>query len=159
MSRATSVNGLPDTIIPHRHSRFHSETRISVAPSATVIYSDILLSGRKHHHVDERFGYDLYSSLVTAQRPDGAPLFTEKLLIEPGRQNMRQVGVMGPFDVFGNVIVLTRKDHADRIYGQLTAQVDNDSGIAFGACRLPNDSGLVFKVLAALNLDPAQQAG
>jgi urease accessory protein UreG len=40
---------LPDTIIPHRHSRFHSETRISVAPSATVIYSEILLSGRKHH--------------------------------------------------------------------------------------------------------------
>jgi urease accessory protein len=138
---------LPDTIIPHRHSRFHSETRISVAPSATVIYSEILLSGRKHHHIDERFGYDLYSSRVTAQRPDGAPLFTEKLLIEPGRQNMRQVGVMGPFDVFGNVIVLTRKDHADRIYDQLTARVDNDAGIAFGACRLPNDCGLVFKVL------------
>src|SRR6266571_2372208 len=46
-----------------------------------------------------------------------------------------------------NVIVLTRRDHADRIYDRLTAQVDNDSGIAFGACRLPNDCGLVFKVL------------
>jgi urease accessory protein len=138
---------LPDTIIPHRHSRFYSETRISVAPSATVIYSEILLSGRKHHHVDEHFGYDLYSSRITAQRPDGAPLFTEKLLIEPGRRNMQQVGVMGPFDVFGNVIVLTPKVHADRIYGRMAAELDSKTGIAFGACRLPNDSGLVFKVL------------
>jgi len=138
---------LPDTIIPHRRSRFYSETHISVAPSATVIYSEILLSGRKHHHVDEQFGYDLYSSRITAERPDGASLFTEKLLIEPGRRRMRQVGVMGPFDVFANVIVLTPKAHADRIHEHMLAEVDCKAGIAFGACRLPNDGGLVFKVL------------
>jgi urease accessory protein len=60
---------------------------------------------------------------------------------------MRQVGVMGPFDVFGNVIVLTPKPHADRIYDHMAAEVDSKTGIAVGACRLPNDCGLVFKVL------------
>ena len=138
---------LPDTIIPHRQSRFFGETRISVAASATVIYAEILLSGRKHHHVDERFGYDLYSSLISVQRPDGAPLFTEKLLIEPRCRPMRQVGVMGPFDVFGNVVVLTPQRHAERIHDRMAAQVDQEAGIAFGTCRLPNECGLVFKVL------------
>ena len=42
----------------------------------------------------------------TAARPDGQPLFSEKLVIEPARRPMRQTGVMDGFDVFGNVILL-----------------------------------------------------
>jgi hypothetical protein len=48
---------------------------------------------------------------------------------------------MGPFDVFGNVFLLTPKAHADRIYAEVGAQVDQKNGLAFGACRLPNDAG------------------
>jgi urease accessory protein len=54
---------------------------------------------------------------------------------------------MDAFDVFGNVVLLTPKDAADRIHARLDAEVDHANGLAFGACRLPNDAGLVFKVL------------
>jgi urease accessory protein len=74
-------------------------------------------------------------------------LFTEKLLIEPQRQAMRQTGVMGSFDVFGNVLVCTPKENAERIWQRTGAEVDQAGGLAFGACRLPNDAGLIFKVL------------
>ena len=60
---------------------------------------------------------------------------------------MRQTGVMDSFDVFGNVILCTPKGNADRIYARVEAEVDLDRGLAFGACRLPNDAGLIFKVL------------
>ena len=47
---------LPDPMIPHRHARFVSDTQITVAPSATLVFSEIIQSGRKHHRPDECFG-------------------------------------------------------------------------------------------------------
>jgi urease accessory protein len=138
---------LPDPLIPHRNARFVSDTRISIAPTATLLLSEIIQPGRKHHHPDECFGATVMSLSTSAVRSDGRTLFSEKLLIDPRRYAMRQTGVMDSFDVFGNVIVCTPKASADRIYARIGAKVDLVRGLAFGACRLPNDAGLIFKVL------------
>jgi urease accessory protein len=138
---------LPEPVIPHRHARFVSDTQISVAPSATLLLSEIIQPGRKHHHPDECFGATVVSISTSAARPDGCTLFTEKLVIEPQRYAMRQTGVMDSFDVFGNVVLCTPKDRADRIQARVEADVDVANGVAFGACRLPNDAGLIYKVL------------
>lgn len=138
---------LPDPVIPHRHSRFISDTQISVAPSATLLLSEIIQPGRKHHHPDECFGATVLSVSTAAARPDGRSLFAEKLVIEPRRYVMRQTGVMDTFDVFANVILCAPKDKAARIHERAEANIDLAEGVAFGACRLPNDAGLIFKVL------------
>ena len=138
---------LPDPVIPHRRARFVSDTRISIAPTATLLYSEIIQAGRKHHHPDECFGATVISVSIAAARPDDRTLFTEKLVIEPQQYPMRQTGVMDSFDVFGNVILCTPKEQADRIHERVEADVDLARGVAFGACRLPNDAGLIFKVL------------
>jgi urease accessory protein len=138
---------LPEPLIPHRRARFSSDTQIVIAPTATFLYSEIVQSGRKHHHPEECFGATLLSLAVAARRPDGNPLFTEKLVFEPARNPARQTGVMDSFDVFGNVILLTPKGPADRIAARLGADVDLEAGLAHGACRLPNDAGLIYKVL------------
>ena len=139
---------MPDPLIPHRRARFLSDTRISLAESATLLYSEIIQPGRKHHHPDECFGATVLSLATTATRPSGHLLFAEKLLVEPERRPLRQTGVMGPFDVLANVILLTPKENADRVEARVAAAVDLERGLAFGACRLPNDAGLIFKVLA-----------
>ena len=139
---------LPDPLIPHRRARFLSDTRISLAETATLLYSEIIQPGRKHHHPDECFGATVLSLATMATRPSGRLLFAEKLLVEPERRPVRQTGVMGPFDVLANVILLTPKDNADRVEARVEAAVDLEQGLAFGACRLPNDAGLIFKVLA-----------
>jgi urease accessory protein len=138
---------LPDPLIPHRQARFASDSRITIDPSASMLYSEIVQPGRRHHHPDECFGVTLLSLATMAVRPGGEPLFSEKLLIEPLRNPMRQAGVMDGFDVFGNVILCTPRDNADRVLAQVEAEVDREQGVAFGACRLPNDAGLIYKVL------------
>ncbi len=138
---------LPDPLLLHRRARFASETRITVAPSATLLYSEIVQPGRKHHHPDESFGVTLLSLRVDAARPDGRLLMSERLVVEPETSPVRQTGVMDLFDVFGNVILLTPKDNADRISELVAAEVDLERGIASGACRLPNEAGLIYKVL------------
>jgi urease accessory protein len=138
---------LPDPVIPHRHSRFLSDTQISVAPSATLLFSEIIQPGRKHHHPDECFGATVLSISTSAVRPDGRALFAEKLVIEPRRYAMRQTGVMDSFDVFANVILCAPKDKAECIHERAGADVNLAEGLASGACRLPNDAGLIFKVV------------
>jgi urease accessory protein len=54
---------------------------------------------------------------------------------------------MGPFDVLGNVILLTPKAAADRIQARVAAEVDLVNGVASGACHLPNEAGLIFKAV------------
>ncbi|MEO8340759.1 MAG: urease accessory protein UreD [Nitrospirota bacterium] len=138
---------LPDPIIPHARARFITTTHVCVHPSATLLYSEIMMGGRKYHGEGELFQYDVFSSTVRAQRPDGIELFTEKFVIEPYMHNVRQVGVMGTFDVFANVVLLTPKHHADKVFDQVPAVVNLEEQWAAGASRLPNDAGLVFKVL------------
>lgn len=138
---------MPEPLIPHRRARFLADTRISIASTASLLYAEIVQPGRKHHHPDESFGATLVSLGVSAERPDGRLLFSEKLVIEPARRPVRRTGVMDSFDVLGNVILLTPKDNADRVLARIAADVDLARGVAFGACRLPNDAGLVFKSL------------
>ena len=138
---------LPEPLIPHRRARFLSDTRIMISPTATLLYSEIVQPGRKHHHPDDCFGFTLLSLATGAERPDGRTLFTEKLVIDPARRPLRQTGVMDSFDVFGNVILLAPREPAERVHARVDAEVDAANGLAFGACHLPNEAGLVFKVL------------
>jgi urease accessory protein len=138
---------LPGPTIPHRHSRFITHTHATVAEGATLLSAEILQPGRKHHGGGEVFGYDLYSSTLTASRPDGTPLFTEKLIAEPERHPVRQAGVMGKFDVFANVTVVTPRQHAERILEQVGQGSGFTGECVAGASHLPNGAGLVYKVL------------
>lgn len=135
-------------IIPAKNSRFIQATKVSVDPTATLIYSEILMPGRKHYGDGEIFQYKLFSSTVEAARPDGTALFTEKFVIEPHISELSRMGVMGDFHVFGNVIVLTPKENADALFDRVTPAFDAENEIAYGASRLPNDAGIIFKVLS-----------
>ncbi|PZQ50126.1 MAG: urease accessory protein [Rhodovulum sulfidophilum] len=138
---------IPHPVIPHRGSRFAQETLIEIEETATLVYSEVLMPGRKHYGAGEIFVFDLFSSLVRARRPDGRLLFAEKFVLEPARAPLDVLGVMGPFHVFGNLVVLCPKPATDALFAQATPRYDEAAGVAFGASRLPNDAGLIVKAL------------
>lgn len=138
---------LPEQLIPCRHTRFISDTRMQVAPSATVFYSEIFMGGRKYYKEGELFQYDVLSVCTHGERPDGKQLFREKFVICPDKQHPHVLGIMGNYDVFANVVVMTPKEHADAIYQKAEAFIDRKRNLAVGITHLPNDSGLLYKVL------------
>lgn len=138
---------LPEPIIPFRHARFHTRTRIRIAPSATLLYAEILMGGRLYYRDGERFQFDLFSSSLSAERPDGVKLFTEKFLIEPERCAVSRLGVMGDFSVFGNVILLTPREHAVAIQSEVNAVWNREEQWAAGASFLPNHAGLIYRII------------
>jgi urease accessory protein len=138
---------LPDPLLLHRGARLASRTRITIAPSATMVYSEIVQPGRKHHRADESLAVTLLALETRASRPDGGLLMSERLVLDPATIPPRQTGVMDGYDIFANALLLTPKPHADRIGAQLPAERDDKRGLAHGACSLPNDAGLIYKVL------------
>lgn len=138
---------MPDPVIPHSGSRFITDTRIILHPTATLLYSEILMSGRKYHQPDRGFRFDVYSSRIEAFRPDGSPLFCERYVLEPKSQPLDAVGVMGPFDVTGTAILLTPQASHQPIMSRIPAVYNADQGIASGVSLLPNGCGLIFKAL------------
>jgi len=137
---------LPEVTIPYRGARFVSRTHVIAAPSATVLVAESVAAGRKHHG-GERFRYQVLSLATEVARPDGTPVFTEKLLIEPARRSPELPGVMQHFDVFGNLLIVTPAATADRIYARVPPQFDLAGGIASGLSRLPNGAGLMLRVV------------
>ena len=98
----------PTPSIPFRHVAVpHPDTHPDRPDRPLLLYAEILMGGRKYYRDGELFQFDLFSSIVRAERPDGTELLTEKFVIEPASDDVRQPGVMGEFDVFGNVILLT----------------------------------------------------
>lgn len=137
---------VPEPVIPHKHTRYVSDTTITIDETATLFYSEIYMPGRKYHN-NEIFQYDVLSVCAHAQRPDGAPLFREKFVITPKDGQIRSIGVMDGFDVFANVIVATPKEKAAAIYSRTEPFIDFEKKLACGVTWLPNEAGLLFKVL------------
>lgn len=138
---------LPEATIPCRNSRYVTDTEIVIDPSATLLYAEIYTGGRKYYRSGELFVYDLLSVCTRARRPDGTPLFREKLVASPKERAVNTIGVMHNYDVFANVIVLTPEKEAAVIYEKTQAFINRDKSLAVGISYLPNQCGLIFKVL------------
>lgn len=146
----------PDPVIPHRESRFLTDTRIMIANTGALVYSETLLPGRRHHHRDELFGFDLYSARIAAHSlaPHGGqgahgdeerPFFVEKFILEPKRDDLTRLGVMNGYEVFGNALALGPADRTRALWESMDADIGPD--LAWGCGLLPGGRGLVFKVL------------
>lgn len=148
---------MPEPTIPCRTARYVTLTDITCAPTATLFYSEIFSCGRKHRDEPEIFDYDILSVTCEARRPDGQRLFREKFVIEPKAQNPSMLGIMWRYQMFANVIVLTPPDKAEEIYNATEAGFSNNGDLATGITRLPNNAGLLFKVMG-METEPVKKA-
>lgn len=138
---------MPEPVFPCRHTRFISDTQMVVHPSATLFYSEIFMSGRKYYGEGEMFAYDILSVCSHGERPDGTQLFREKFVIDPQQLDPRKLGIMGGYEIFANVIVMTPKEKAEEIYALTPTFIDRKRKLAVGITTLPGEAGLLFKVL------------
>lgn len=148
----------PDFTTPYRDSRFVNHTDLIVAADATVLYGEMMMSGRKHHHADERFGFDLLSMSVNVMRPDGQSLFEEKVLIEKDDETVNFASVMKDYDAFANIMCLTTPEIAQRILDAYEPVFDEDFPRAVsGVSKLPNEAGLMLRVAGVETYDVKAQ--
>ena len=75
------VEVVPDMVIPYRGSAFQNDTYVTVAESATVVVSEIIMPGRTAS--GEWHEYRSFSTRLTARRPDGRVLAVDAFVPAP----------------------------------------------------------------------------
>ncbi|MFA7437698.1 urease accessory protein UreD [Castellaniella sp.] len=144
---------LPDFTIPYRDSRYINHTDIVIEPSATLLYGEMFMAGRKYHHASERFGFDMLSMLTIAQRPDGRRLFHDKILIEKDNPLLDFAAVMRGHDAFASILCLTPPETAARIMARCEVQAQAGARAWSGVSALPNDAGLILRAVGVETYD------
>lgn len=134
---------VPNQIIPFKSSRFYQEVNLEVDENATLVYSEIISSGRMAS--GERFDFDICFLRTTGFR-DGKLLFTDVMSMDTRDRSGIQ-SLFGEKDVFSTVYILGAAIPSEPISAVLEAAAKKSSLLA-GCSSLPNDCGIIVRVLA-----------
>lgn len=141
---------LPDQIIPYKKSRYFQQVQITTGADSTIVYSEIVMPGRVA--MGELFDYDLCYLRLVAKNKNGKTLFMDSFKLDPKNHELRQMGILGTKSVFGTMYIVTKKEQLQKISDDISCILEN-SDLASGYSFLPEDCGLVVKILGDLSED------
>ena len=139
---------IPDQIIPFRNSRFYQEVELSVHDSATLIYSETIVPGRVAS--GEKFEYDICYIKTIARSHLGNHRFIDIIKLEPKKENLKSIGILGNFDVVGTIYIVTREFNVKDLQYEISEkikEVEVEERMSCGTSILPARQGIIVRVL------------
>jgi urease accessory protein len=136
---------IPDQIIPYRNSRFYQIVDLNIHVNATMIYSEIIMPGRVAS--GESFQYDICYLKALGKDQNLRLRFIDNAILEPKKNNMKVPGILGSFDVIGSIYILTNANYLKQLDSQINSNLQSMSQISGGATILPNNSGIITRIL------------
>ena len=136
---------IPDQIIPFRNSRYYQKVSLNVDPSATLIYSEIIVPGRVA--MGELFSYDLCYLKTIGQDIEKNIKFIDNCMLKPKNQNMNTLGMFGNHTVLASVYILTKNENALILNKKINSIIKNNDEVSGGSTILPNNSGLLVRLM------------
>jgi urease accessory protein len=136
---------IPDQIIPFRNSRYYQKVSLNVDPSATLIYSEIIVPGRVA--MGELFSYDLCYLKTIGQNTEKKIKFIDNCMLKPKNQNMNTLGMFGNHTVLASVYILTNNKCALILNKKINSIIKNNDEVSGGSTILPNNSGLLVRLM------------
>jgi urease accessory protein len=142
---------IPDQIIPYRNSRFYQEVTLNTHDNSTMVYSEMLVPGRVGS--GESFEYDICYLKTNSKNQNGELRFIDIAMLEPKKKSIRNFGVLEGFDVVGTVYILTETKYIRELNDQINSMVESLPKMYGGATILPNNSGIMIRLLGAFATD------
>jgi len=136
---------IPDQIIPYKNSRFYQKMNLNLHDDATLVYSEVITPGRVA--MDESFEYDVCYLKTSAKNQNDRLLFSDVAKLEPKKQKATMFGVLGNHSVVGTVYILTKKSLVLKLEEKINMKLNSHKEISFGTTILPNDSGIMIRLL------------
>ena len=136
---------IPDQIIPYQNSRYYQKVNLNIHDDATLIYSEVLTPGRIA--MNESFDYDICYLRTYCKNQNNKFRCLENMKIEPKKCNMKIKGVLGKYNIVGTVYVLTKKSKLQKLEEMINEKIEKSEVITFGTSILPNESGIIIKIL------------
>jgi len=136
---------VPDQIIPYQNSRYYQKVNLNVHDNATVIYSEVLMPGRIARN--ESFDFDICYLRTHCKNQKNKFRCLENMKIEPKNQNLKINGIFGKYCMMGTVYILTKKEYVIELENKINENMKQSETISIGTSILPNDSGIIVKIL------------
>ena len=136
---------IPDQIIPYQNSRYYQKVNLNIHDDATLIYSEVLTPGRVA--MNESFEYDICYLRTYCKNQNNKFRCLENMKIEPKKYDMKTKGVLGKYNIVGTVYVLTKKDKIQKLDEIINEKIEKSELITSGTSILPNESGIIVKIL------------
>jgi urease accessory protein len=136
---------VPDQIIPYRDSRFYQKVDLKIHENATMVYSEIIVPGRVASR--ESFEYDICYMKSLGRNQNSKLRFIDIAILEPKKNNLKLLGILGNFDVVGNMYILTKTKYVSDLNSEINSKLQQFAHISGGATILPGDSGLLIRML------------
>ena len=141
---------VPDQIIPYKNSRYYQKVNLKVHDNSTLIYSEILTPGRVA--MGESFEYDICYLKLHCKNQDKKIRFLENMKIEPKKQNLKDFGILGNYNVVGTIYILSKKKDIPELEQEIS-NIIKKSEILIGTSLLPDESGIIVRILANMTED------
>ncbi|MFB5638281.1 MAG: urease accessory protein UreD [Nitrosarchaeum sp.] len=136
---------IPDQIIPYKNSRYYQKVNLEVHDNSTLIYSEIVTPGRVA--MEESFEYDICYLRTHCKNQNGIIRILENTKIEPKKQKLKDLGVLGEFNIVGTVYILTRKKDVIDIENSINEYIKDKNLRSVGTSILSNESGIIIRIL------------
>ena len=136
---------IPDQIIPFQNSRYYQKVNLNIHDNATLIYSEVLTPGRIA--MNESFDYDICYLRTYCKNQNNKFRCLENMKIEPKKYDMKTRGVLGKYNIVGTVYVLTKKEKIQKLEEIINEKIQKSELITSGTSILPNESGIIVKIL------------
>ncbi len=136
---------IPEQIIPYKNSRYYQKVNINVHDNSTLIYSEILTSGRVA--MGESFEYDICYLRTHIKNQDKKIRFLENTKIEPKKQRLKNFGILGEYSIVGTVYILTRKEDVIELENTIYEAIRDRHEVSVGTSILPDESGIIIRIL------------
>ena len=137
---------IPDQIIPYKNSRYYQKVSLNVHDNSTLIYSEILTPGRVA--MGESFDYDICFLRTLCKDQENKTRFLENTKIEPKKQQLRDFGVLGEYEIVGTVYILTKKEVIE-LEDAINQAISNSESVVGGTSFLPDESGIILRILGS----------
>jgi len=136
---------IPDQIIPYKNSRYYQKVNLDIHENSTLIYSEILTPGRVA--MGESFDYDICYIRTHCKNQNGVIRILENAKIEPRKQKLKDLGILGEFNIVGTVYILTRKKDVMNIENCINEYIRDKNLRSVGTSILSDESGIIIRIL------------
>jgi urease accessory protein len=140
------VEYMPDPVILFPSAHFSSSVAINITPSGELILCDSILS---HDPLGKNGVFRQLKSELVVRDEAGTLLACDRFLVSGTTFLSQSPGICGSYSAFGSIFFISRSSHKEVMIDAIRSGLDRLSGIYGGVSRMPNECGIVTRILAS----------
>ncbi len=139
------IEYMPDPVILFPGAHFSSSVAISITPSGELILGDSILS---HDPLGKNGAFDQLRSELVIRDEAEALLACDRFMVSGAAFLSETPGIAGSHSAFGSVFFISRSSQKEVMIDGIRSALDGLSGIYGGVSLMPNQCGIVTRILA-----------